>query len=525
MLPGILMLIAGMSEGCALFDKDLQLISANDRYRQALALPNLAPGGKLDDIWRRAATAGCFAGIAGPGSSGSGGSGPGSSGPGLPEALSLNMFLAGWRQLFKTETPARRDLALGDGRWLLVSHQPWRQAGIDFYLMTLTEVTAYKQRERELVAAHDQVEVRLRDLERYSGDVEDARQRVESQAADYVGLMEELAVAQGETQRAHAATQLKEEQLRRMTDRLPVLVADIDAAGLYRYCNDRYLDFFDWRASDVIGQHVAHVYGEEAFALLRPDMDRVLEGREVSFRRSMQSHGETRQLEGRYIPQVDANGATGGFYVAAWDVTEHYRRELELDREVKTDALTGLLNRRALLEALSGLARDLSAAGETATQQNARGAGVAEQDQQRRATAAVLYLDIDHFKQINDTFGHAAGDQLLKIFAQRLRGSVRGSDKVARLGGDEFVVLLYDIGVSQNAERVAQKIIDRMRDSVGLDGRMIEIGTSIGIAHSPGQQVTPDFLLQEADAALYEAKKAGRGTYRLHLVKPVVELT
>ena len=64
-----------------------------------------------------------------------------------------------------------------------------------------------------------------------------------------------------------------------------------------------------------------------------------------------------------------------------------------------------------------------------------------------------------------------------------------------------------------------------MRDPIGLDGRMIEIGTSIGIAHSPGQQVTPDFLLQEADAALYEAKKAGRGTYRLHLVEPLVELT
>jgi diguanylate cyclase (GGDEF)-like protein/PAS domain S-box-containing protein len=358
-------------------------------------------------------------------------------------------------------------------------------------------------RELQLQAAHSQLESHAADLERHVSDVEEARTRIESQAADYVGLMEELALAQAATQRAHGDLQLKEEQLRRMTDSLPALVADVDASGCYRYCNLRFLDFMDLLAADILGRHVSEVLGEEAAAALQADRDRVMAGEEVSFRRAMNSHGEIRQLEGKCIPQVDATGAVGGFYVAAWDVTEQYRREVELNREVTTDALTGLLNRRAVLEALAELARSI-ATGPT--------------------SGAVLFLDIDHFKQINDTLGHAAGDQLLKIFAQRLRGAVRGSDKVARLGGDEFVVLLLDVGVAENAEKVAQKILDRMRDAVGLDSRSIEIGTSIGIAHCVGQQVTAEFLLQEADAALYDAKKAGRGTYRLRHIKPSIEL-
>jgi GGDEF domain-containing protein len=187
----------------------------------------------------------------------------------------------------------------------------------------------------------------------------------------------------------------------------------------------RYLDFFDLQADHIVGRHVTAVFGQEAYAALQPDHERVMAGEEVSFRRAMPSHGESRQLEGKYIPQIDATGAVVGFYVAAWDVTEQYRRELELNREVTTDALTGLLNRRAVLEALAELTRSMAT-------------GI--------ASGAVLFLDIDHFKQINDTLGHAAGDQILKIFAQRLRGAVRGSDKVARLGGDEFVVLLLDVG-------------------------------------------------------------------------------
>jgi diguanylate cyclase (GGDEF)-like protein len=199
-----------------------------------------------------------------------------------------------------------------------------------------------------------------------------------------------------------------------------------------------------------------------------------------------------------------------------------------LDREVKTDALTGLLNRRALREALESFAEALVAQEKDSNEPTGIGAPKPAADGSTPAQApldgAVMFLDIDHFKQINDTLGHAAGDQLLKIFSQRLRGAVRGSDKVGRLGGDEFIVLLSDVGSPGQAERVAQKILERMRDPVGLEGKIIEIGTSIGIAYSRGAPATPDQLLQEADTALYEAKKAGRGTYRLHQIRSATEM-
>lgn len=400
------------------------------------------------------------------------------------------------------------------------------------------DIVAWQDCERGLTTARDAAEQRAQDIERYIGDVEEARTRVEQQAADYVGLMEELAEARDATERARADLQHKEEQLRRMTDALPVLVADIDAAGLYRYCNGRYLDFFGLRPEAVIGRAVSQVFDAKAYVVLQQDIMRVTGGEEIHFRRAVPSRGEVRQLEGRYIPQSNADGIVDGFYVAAWDVTEQYHRELALDREVKTDALTGLLNRRALREALEAFAAALAAggAGERRVASVEPGEpewGQHELEQHGSADAgaeqasldgAVMFLDIDHFKQINDTLGHAAGDQLLKIFAQRLRAAVRGSDTVGRLGGDEFVVLLSDVGSSGQVERVAQKILMRMQDPVGLEGRIIGIGTSIGIAYSRGEKATADQLLQEADAALYEAKKAGRGIYRLHQIKDVVEI-
>jgi diguanylate cyclase (GGDEF)-like protein/PAS domain S-box-containing protein len=388
------------------------------------------------------------------------------------------------------------------------------------------DLAAWQECERGLVTGREVAEQRAQDIERYIGDVEEARTRVERQAADYVGLMEELAEARDATERARADLQHKEEQLRRMTDALPVLVADIDADGFYRYCNDRYLDFFDLRAEAVIGRSIAEVFDGKTYVLLQKDIGQVISGREIHFRRAVPSHGEVRQIEGRYIPQSNADGVVDGFYVAAWDVTEQYHRELALDREVKTDALTGLLNRRALREALEAFAEALAGggtdsreAGSTPSSEPSATGGSADQ---QPPDGAVMFLDIDHFKQINDTLGHAAGDQLLKIFAQRLRASVRGSDRVGRLGGDEFVVLLSEIGSSGQAERVAQKILERMQDPVGLEGRIIEIGTSIGIAYSRGEKVSADLLLQEADAALYEAKKAGRGTYRLHQIRDLI---
>jgi diguanylate cyclase (GGDEF)-like protein len=165
-----------------------------------------------------------------------------------------------------------------------------------------------------------------------------------------------------------------------------------------------------------------------------------------------------------------------------------------LERVALQDPLTGLANRRLLPErvwmAIAHARRNKSA-------------------------MAVLYLDLDGFKEVNDTLGHAAGDVLLKIVAHRLVGAVREEDTVARLGGDEFMVALWQvIGVDDTA-MVAAKLIDAISQPYVINGRTVTVTTSVGAGIYPIDGENVDDLMNSADSALYEAKRAGKNTYRL----------
>jgi diguanylate cyclase (GGDEF)-like protein len=175
------------------------------------------------------------------------------------------------------------------------------------------------------------------------------------------------------------------------------------------------------------------------------------------------------------------------------DITDRKRMEEALQSVANTDPLTGLANRVALADRIRlAIARS-----------------------RRNSTAfALLYLDIDRFKQVNDSLGHSAGDKLLVQFAMRLRACVRASDSVARLGGDEFIVLLEDLKDRDAALRIADKILEETRAPVRIDAREVAVTTSIGIAYYAGDE-SGEELLQRADAALYEAKRAGRDAYSL----------
>jgi diguanylate cyclase (GGDEF)-like protein len=127
---------------------------------------------------------------------------------------------------------------------------------------------------------------------------------------------------------------------------------------------------------------------------------------------------------------------------------------------------------------------------------------------------AVLFLDLDGFKMINDSLGHSAGDEVLKAFAQRLLQCVRGGDTVARLGGDEFVVLLTGIHSAADADVMAASVIERMLKGVWTDGQPLQVVPSVGISLYPQDGDNVEALIKNADAAMYEAKRGGRGTYR-----------
>ncbi|HUA79691.1 MAG TPA: EAL domain-containing protein [Dyella sp.] len=165
----------------------------------------------------------------------------------------------------------------------------------------------------------------------------------------------------------------------------------------------------------------------------------------------------------------------------------------QIVRMVNHDELTDLPNRRALVERIETVVHNAKRAQET---------------------FALLFMDIDGFKTINDSLGHSAGDEVLKVFAQRLQQCVREGDTVARLGGDEFVVLMENVTSPDEAQDVAQHVLDRMGRGNWNDGQPFEAMPSVGIALFPRDGETAETLLKNADAAMYEAKRAGRATWR-----------
>jgi diguanylate cyclase (GGDEF)-like protein/PAS domain S-box-containing protein len=203
--------------------------------------------------------------------------------------------------------------------------------------------------------------------------------------------------------------------------------------------------------------------------------------------------GRTRWWSLSAKPLVDDDGACIGWRGVASDITEAQQANRQLTWLAHYDALTGLANRHQLRSRLAELL----------------------QPPGRAAQAfAVLCLDLDHFKTINDTLGHAVGDGLLQEVAQRLSAATRRSDTVARLGGDEFAVVLHGVGSVDEVQLLTQRLLDGLMAPCQVLGASVAVRTSIGIAMAPQDGNDIDQLLNNADLALYAAKSAGRGEFR-----------
>jgi diguanylate cyclase (GGDEF)-like protein len=203
---------------------------------------------------------------------------------------------------------------------------------------------------------------------------------------------------------------------------------------------------------------------------------------------------ERRRPNGTVLEVRSVRLADGSFVRTFSDVTRRMQAQSQADRLASEDALTGLANRRVLTEALDRLTRPATGAQPT--------------------PFAILYLDLDRFKIVNDTQGHAVGDQLLKAVAKRMKATLRSTDLVARLGGDEFAVLMQSANMEPFPEAVAQRLVDTLCRPYDIDGHHLLIGTSIGVAIGPMDGGNANDLLIAADLALYAAKASGRGTYR-----------
>ena len=247
----------------------------------------------------------------------------------------------------------------------------------------------------------------------------------------------------------------------------------------------------------MLGVSEDAVAGEGILRYLHPDDRALVRSAQISGRAEeivfqlLNQHGEWRTLEA-HVTDLRNDRAIRGVVLNARDVTERVRLQDELVRQAYHDGLTGLANRSLFRDRLEqALARSTRTDGEV----------------------AVLVLDLDGFKQVNDSLGHDAGDQLLRVVADRLTETVRATDTVARFGGDEFAVLL-DQTDEALAVSVARRALARLAEPAVVGGRELQVAASIGIALHSGEGAG-DELVRDADVAMYAAKDAGRGRHEV----------
>lgn len=246
-------------------------------------------------------------------------------------------------------------------------------------------------------------------------------------------------------------------------------------------------------AERLFGVHRDEALGRHLDSFIGPDVEngeRIatnLDDREPTVRAGLKG-----QLDIRLTPLFDEAGEIEGALCICHHHTPPHVQSRELARLAHTDSLTGLANRALFLDRLRH-----ALANSRRTSQ----------------PLAVLFMDLDGFKSINDRLGHVAGDRVLRAVGERLAGLLRENDTLARWGGDEFVALLTDIRSGDDAGRVADKLLETMRWPVMLNDAQCRVGLSVGIAMSPAHGRTSQELLQAADEAMYRAKAAGRQRY------------
>ena len=196
------------------------------------------------------------------------------------------------------------------------------------------------------------------------------------------------------------------------------------------------------------------------------------------------------------IAVLDEQGLVEHYVAIFSDITERKRQEALITYQAHHDALTGLPNRTLFQDRVDQ--------------------ALAIARRHDRQDAAIMFLDLDRFKQVNDSFGHDVGDLVLREVARRLRAAVRESDTVARLGGDEFIVLLPELAGADGAAAVADKILEATREPCRIAGHELFITTSIGIALYPRDGADVDALMRAADAAMYQVKAGGRAGYSMY---------
>ncbi|HKY77711.1 MAG TPA: EAL domain-containing protein [Acidimicrobiia bacterium] len=292
--------------------------------------------------------------------------------------------------------------------------------------------------------------------------------------------------------RAEEHLRVSEEQFRVLAEQAPI--------GIFRSDVGLRLGYANARCIEILGVNTARIHGSRWLDTLAPAdrarvvaaLEGVLEGAEaeVDQVKVERPDGSARWVSIRVAPVLSSQ-RSGGFVGSVEDVTERRLLEQALSHDATHDRLTGLPNRSLLWEAL----RDQLARPEPAV--------------------AVLFVDLDDFKFVNDSFGHETGDELLLAVADRLTDAVRPHDLVTRFGGDEFVVVCADVRDPAQAERIARRLVDALTPSFTIAGREVSVSASMGLVLSTEAGLDPETVLRDADTALYQAKATGKARWAL----------
>jgi diguanylate cyclase (GGDEF)-like protein/PAS domain S-box-containing protein len=311
------------------------------------------------------------------------------------------------------------------------------------------------------------------------------------------------------TERKHAERQLRdsERRFRDFAEAAGEYVWELDVDGRYTYVSNRVEQVLGYTPDELIGRRPVDFMPPGEAERVRDWFAEIARTREtfrnVENRSIGRAGAQVWQLVSG-VPIVDGDGRFIGYRGTALDITERKQAESRIAELATRDPLTGLPNRLLLSDRLS------------------RGIATAQRE---GGSIAVMFIDLDHFKRVNDTLGHDVGDQLLREVAKRIGGVLRKGDTLSRLGGDEFVVVLEGLKAAEDAGQVAQKVINLLAQPYEAGGNTLNTGGSIGIAIYPADGTDATTLMRHADTAMYVAKSSGRKNYQFFSAEMNVRAT
>lgn len=327
------------------------------------------------------------------------------------------------------------------------------------------------------------------------GDGTSARGRVQT-----VEDITERKDTEGELQRAREALFEEKERAQVTLNSIGDAVLCTDISDNVTYLNQVAETMTGWSGKEAMGRSLADVFriidGTTRQPVDNPGRRAIAENRIVELAMDsilIRRDGFESAIEDSSAPIHNRDGRVAGAVIVFHDVSESRAMAQKMSHLAQHDFLTGLPNRLLLTERFSW---------------------AIGQAQRHHKQVALLFLDMDYFKNINDSLGHLIGDQLLQSVAKRLEGCIRATDTVCRQGGDEFVILLAEIEHQQDAAQVAEKLLAALLVPHHIEGHELHITLSIGISLYPDDGTTADIVMQNADTAMYHAKEKGRNNYQ-----------